>query len=160
MIRMATAADAAAIAAIYNHYIANTVITFEETPLAPEEIAERMRTVLAAYPWLVLEREGRVQGYAYAGRFHARSAYRPTAETAVYLADGACGAGLGTALYADLLERLRVQGLRSLIGIIALPNEPSVGLHEKFGFAPVARLKEVGRKFDRYIDVGYWQLML
>ena len=112
MIRAATAADATAIAAIYNHYIKNTTITFEETPVAPADIAQRIATVTADYPWLVLERDTRIVGYAYASRFHARSAYRFTVETTVYVASDAHRAGIGAELYADLLARLP-RGLRS-----------------------------------------------
>ena len=157
MLRPATAADAAAIAAIYNHYIANTVVTFEETPVAPADIAQRIAIVTADYPWLVLERDARIVGYAYAARFHNRSAYRFTVETTVYVADGARRGRIGTELYGALLERLRMQKLHSALGVIALPNEASVGLHEKLGFRKVGEFAEVGWKFGRWINVGYWQ---
>jgi phosphinothricin acetyltransferase len=157
-IRTAGPADAAGVADIYNWYIANTVITFEVEPLPPSEIAERMRGVLAAHDWLVLERGGELLGYAYAGRFHARAAYRFTAESTIYLRHGLAGQGLGTLLYGELLRRCFARGYRSLVGGIALPNEPSVRLHEKLGFVKAGHLKRVGFKFDRWIDVGQWQL--
>ena len=160
MIRAATAADATAIAAIYNHYIKNTTITFEETPVAPADIAQRIATVTADYPWLVLERDTRIVGYAYASRFHARSAYRFTVETTVYVASDAHRAGIGAELYADLLARLRALKLHRALGVIALPNEASVGLHEKLGFRKVGEFAEVGRKFNRWINVGYWERAL
>ena len=160
MIRAATAADAEAIATIYNHYINNTTVTFEETPLAAADLAQRIATVSADYPWLVLERETRILGYAYASRFHARSAYRFTVETTVYVANDAHRGRIGTELYGDLLERLRAQKLHRALGVIALPNEASVGLHEKLGFRKVGEFEEVGWKLGRWINVGYWELAL
>ena len=160
MIRSATAADAAAVVAIYNHYIENTTVTFEEAPLAAADLAQRIATVTADFPWLVLEREARILGYAYASRFHARSAYRFTVETTVYVAHDAHRGGIGTELYRALIERLRAQKLHRALGIIALPNDASVGLHEKLGFRKVGETEEVGWKFGRWINVGYWQLAL
>jgi phosphinothricin acetyltransferase len=160
MIRAATAADAAAIVAIYNHYIKNTTVTFEESPLAPADMAQRIATVTADLPWLVLERDARVLGYAYASRFHTRSAYRFTVETTVYVAHDAHRSRVGTELYGTLLERLRAQKLHRALGVIALPNEASVALHEKLGFRKVGETEEVGWKFSRWINVGYWQYPL
>lgn len=161
MIRDAKAEDAAAIARIYGHYIANTIITFEETHVSDEEIRARLQKVSSArLPWLVYEENGAVVGYAYASRWHERSAYRFSVETTIYLDAHQIGRGLGTALYATLLERLRAQGLHAAIGGIALPNTGSVALHEKLGFRQVAHYREVGFKLDRWIDVGYWQLLL
>ena len=157
-IRAATAADAAAVAEIYNWYIANTVITFEVDRVPASEMAQRMETVLAAHEWLVLERGGELLGYAYAGRFHARAAYGYATESTIYLRHGLEGQGLGTTLYSELVRRILARGYRHLIGGIALPNDPSVRLHEKLGFVKVAHYVRVGRKFERWIDVGYWQL--
>ena len=157
-IRTATAADAAGVATIYNWYIANTVITFEVEPVTGDEMARRMETVLAAHDWLVLERGSELLGYAYAGRFHARAAYGYATESTIYLRHGVGGQGLGTTLYTELVRRIFARGYRHLIGGIALPNEPSVRLHEKLGFAKVAHYLHVGRKFERWIDVAYWQL--
>ncbi len=161
MIRPATSTDGDAIAAIYDHYIRETVITFEEESISGEEIARRMaRVVAAGLPYLVAEQAGSIAGYAYAGRWHERSAYRFSVETTIYLDAHQVGRGLGTALYAALLERLRERGLHAAIGGIALPNPGSIALHEKLGFRKVAHYREVGLKFDRWIDVGYWQLLL
>jgi len=157
-IRAATSADAAAVATIYNWYIANTVITFEVEPVAAAEMAQRIEAALVAHEWLVLARGGELLGYAYAGRFHARAAYGYTAESTIYLRHGLEGQGFGTTLYSELLRRTVARGYQQLIAGIALPNEPSVRLHEKLGFAKVGHLTRVGRKFERWIDVGYWQL--
>lgn len=156
--RPATSADAAAVAAIYNWYVEHTVITFEVDPVPAAEMAQRIEAVLAAHEWLVLERGSELLGYAYAGRFHARAAYCYTAESTIYLRHGLEGQGFGTPLYSELLRRILARGYRSLIGGIALPNEASVRLHEKLGFVKVGHLTRVGRKFEQWIDVGYWQL--
>ncbi|ELX10549.1 phosphinothricin N-acetyltransferase Bar [Janthinobacterium sp. HH01] len=160
MIRPATPDDAAAIVAIYNHYIATTTISFEEHAVTPEEMAGRIRDVTAGLPWLVYEQDGVVLGYAYATKWRARSAYRFAAETSVYLEFGQGGKGIGKALYKALLEELRIREIHMAIGGIAQPNEASVALHESLGFEKVAHFKQVGRKFDRWIDVGYWELQL
>lgn len=160
MIRPVTPDDAAAIVTIYNHYIATTTISFEEHAVTPEEMAGRIRDVTAGLPWLVYEQDGAVLGYAYATKWRARSAYRFAAETSVYLEFGQGGKGIGKALYKALLEELRAREIHMAIGGIAQPNEASVALHESLGFEKVAHFKQVGRKFDRWIDVGYWELQL
>lgn len=161
MIRPATEADAAAIAGIYDHYVRRTAVTFEEEPVPADEIAARIgRVVAAGLPYLVLEHDGRVSGYAYAGGWHARSAYRFAVETTIYLDASCVRGGLGTRLYTALLERLAPLGLHTAIGVITIPNPASVALHEKLGFRPSGRLQEVGFKQGRWIDVGYWQRRL
>jgi phosphinothricin acetyltransferase len=157
-IRAATSADGEA---IDNHYVTNTIVTFEEEPVAPAEMARRLEAVAAAaLPWLVAEQDGRVMGYAYASRWKGRRGYRFSAEVTVYLDPGQVGRGLGTALYERLFSILRKRGIHVVIGGIALPNEASVALHEKLGLEKVAHLKEVGFKLGRWVDVGYWQRTL
>ena len=162
MVRPAAAAgDAGAIAEIYNHYVATSVITFEEVPVSLQEMARRIGEAgSASLPWLVAERQGKVAGYAYASPWKARSAYRFSVEVTVYVDPGRPREGIGRRLYEELLAALRARGIHSAFGVIALPNEASVALHERFGFVKVAHLREVGFKFDRWIDVGYWQLGL
>lgn len=157
-LRSATPADAAAIAEIYNPYVANTVITFEVEPVPAAEMARRIEAVLETHDWLVLERAGDVLGYSYAARYHARAAYRFAAEATIYLREGLGGQGLGTRLYTALIERSFARGLQSLIGGIALPNDASVRLHEKLGFVKVSHLRRIGFKHGRWVDVGHWQL--
>ena len=160
-IRPATLADAWSIAGIYNHYIRHTVVTFEEEALSTKVVEQRMADVRsAALPWLVAENRDGIVGYAYGSRFKDRSAYRFCAETTVYLAHGREGHGIGTRLYTDLLEALHAQGVRTAVGLIALPNPASVTLHEKLGFVHTGTLKGVGYKLDRWVDVGYWQKQL
>lgn len=159
LIRAAAAGDSAAIAAIYNHYVAKTVITFEEEPVAAREMARRIEDAgSASLPWLVAEREGQVVGYAYATPWRARSAYRFSVEVTVYVDPECPRLGIGRRLYEALLPTLKTRGIHAAFGVIALPNDASVALHERFGFEKVAHLREVGYKFDRWIDVGYWEL--
>ena len=150
--------DVAAVCEIYNHYIEHSTITFEEQTLSVTEMGSRIAAVQTLYPWLVCRDKGRVVGYAYASRWKERAAYRHTAESTIYLKDGHGGRGIGKALYARLLDALARQDCHVILGCIALPNESSVALHESLGFTKVAHFSEVGRKFHRWLDVGYWQL--
>lgn len=161
IIRPALPSDAATIAAIYNHYILTTTISFEEIPVDGAGIAQRMASVFAAgLPYLVAEQDGIVTGYAYATAWRARPAYRTSVETSVYLRNGTHARGTGTLLYRALLDQLVRDGYHLAIGGIAQPNAASVRLHEKLGFEKVAHFSEVGCKFGRWVDVGYWQLRL
>ena len=161
LIRPAMARDAEAIARIYNHYIAETIITFEEAPVSTEEMAARIAEVASIpLPWLVAEGNGAILGYAYAGKWKSRCAYRYTVESTVYLDSASTGRGAGTLLYEALIASLRESGIHVVIGGVALPNAASVALHEKLGFRKVAHFDEVGYKFERWIDVGYWQKTL
>ena len=161
LIRHVTNADAPSIAGIYNHYVENTAISFEESAVSAHEMAGRIGAVAAAsLPWLVAERDGQVVGYAYATQWKARGAYRYSAECNVYLAPGAVGTGLGSRLYAALFSELRNRKLHVAMGCIALANAASIALHEKMGMTQVAHFKEVGYKFGRWIDIGYWQCTL
>jgi phosphinothricin acetyltransferase len=158
-IRPAVAADADAIAAIYNHYVANTVITFEEEPVAAAAMAARISEVLGqGLPWLVAEHAGLLVGYSYATKWKTRSAYRHSVETTIYLRHGSEGCGIGKTLYAALLASLKRAGIHAVIGGAAMPNPASVALHEKLGFEHVGTFRQVGFKQGRWVDVAYWQL--
>jgi L-amino acid N-acyltransferase YncA len=157
-IRDAAAEDGAALARIYNHYIASTVVTFEEVAVSAAEMTARVAEISAAkLPWLVAQSPAGVSGFAYASPWKGRCAYRYSVESTVYLEPTAVGQGLGTALYSILLARLQEHGCHTVIGGIALPNEASVALHEKLGMRKVAHFAEVGFKFGRWVEVGYWQ---
>ena len=161
IVRSASPADAEAIARIYNYYVENTVITFEEEPVSGPAMAARVADVQASsLPWLVAEVDGAVVGYAYASKWKVRSAYRHSVETTIYLEHGHEGRGIGTTLYAALLPILKARGIHAVIGGAALPNEASVALHEKLGFERVATFRQVGFKHNRWIDVAYWELVL
>lgn len=161
--------DGAAFARIYNHYIRETVITFEVEELSDAAMSARVAKIQGeGLPWLVAEGDGAVHGYAYAGPFRERAAYAHTLEASIYLDQAARGGGLGTALFAELFARLADLDaeqsphapVHALVGGIALPNDASVALHERFGMTHVGTFLNVGRKFDRWIDVGYWQATL
>lgn len=159
MIRDANPNDAEPIARIYNHYIEKTIITFEEMPIFAEAMRSRIETITERLPWHVFEIDGRLAGYAYASEWNGRCAYRYSAESTVYLDSDEAGKGIGTQLYRHLLSELESRSFHSVIGGIAILNPASVALHEKCGFRQVALFKEVGWKFERWIDVGYWQII-
>jgi L-amino acid N-acyltransferase YncA len=160
MIRTAITADAAAICAIYNHYVLETTITFEEAAVTSIEMESRMRETLTSLPWLVWEEGATIHGFAYASKWKGRCAYRHSAEVTVYLDPKFTGRGLGSKLYDALLIDLRQRTFHAVIGGIALPNPASIALHERLGFRKVAHFEQVGCKFGQWIDVGYWQLLL
>lgn len=160
MIRPVELQDAAALCALYNHYIENSIVTFEEQAVPVEEFRHRIQTIIEAYPWLVSEVDGEIAGYVYAGPWKMRNAYRFSAETTVYLDTRFQGRGIGTALYERLFDELRNRDIHAVMAGIALPNDASVALHEKVGFEKVAHFEEVGWKFNKWIDVAYWQVKL
>jgi phosphinothricin acetyltransferase len=157
LIRDAILADAAAIRNIYAPYVADTIVSFEIDPPSTDEMARRLAEILKDYPFLVAERDGAVVGYAYAGRHNARAAYRHSVDVTVYIAEGARRSGVGRALYGELFRTLKDRGFHMAYAGISLPNEPSVGLHEAIGFTPIGIYREVGFKFGKWIDVGWWQ---
>jgi phosphinothricin acetyltransferase len=160
-IRPALETDAIAIARIYNHYIANTVITFETEAVTADDLAARVaETVGAGLPWLVAEDDGGLIGYAYASKWKGRCAYRYAVESTIYLDPAKTGNGAGSRLYTALIDAIRACSMHAVIGGISLPNEGSIRLHERLGFEKVGHFAEVGYKQDRWVDVGYWQLML
>jgi phosphinothricin acetyltransferase len=160
VIRPATAADATRIAEIYNHHVRETVVTFEEQPVADAEMARRIAETTAEYPWLVSEVDGILAGYAYASSWKRRSAYRYAVESTIYLAPEFHGRGLGAELYRALIAEMRSRGFHCAIGGVALPNPASIALHEKLGYKHIGQFREVGWKFGRWVDVGYWELLL
>ena len=145
---------------IYNHYVTDTIVSFEEAAVAAAEMAVRITELTRTHPWYVYEESGAVVGYAYAGPWRARAAYRDAVESTVYVESGLVGSGIGSKLYDALIPELRRRSFHCAMGGIALPNAASVALHEKKGFIKVAHFREVGWKFQRRIDVGYWELVL
>jgi len=160
MIRDITINDSKEVAGIYNFYIINTSITFEENPVSEDEMKNRIKSHNVNLPWIVYEENSEILGYAYATEWKSRSAYKFSVESTVYLKQGRQGKGLGTKLYQELLQRIECRNVHVVIGGIALPNKPSIALHEKLGFEKVAQFKEVGFKFEKWIDVGYWELIM
>lgn len=159
-VRPATDADLDAVAAIYAHEVRTGDATFDTEP-PPRAVWERK--LASTHPgdhFLVVEVAGAVAGFAYSGPYRDRGAYDRTREVTVYVDRAAAGRGLGRLLYDDLLARMQASGVHTALACIALPNDASEGLHRACGFERQGVLREVGRKFDRWIDVVWWQRML
>ena len=163
MRRDANPGDAAAIAALYGHYVRTSPATFEEEPPDADEIRTRLLAVQAAgLPWRVaLDADGALLGYAYATRYRTRSAYRYTLENSVYIAPQKLGLGLGFGLMRDVIERCSLGGYRQMLAVIGdSANEASIRLHTRLGFRMVGTHAAVGYKLGRWIDVVHMQLAL
>ena len=145
--------DAAALAAIYNYYVRETVISFETEPLGEGQMRERIVQTAAEFPYLVCELDGRVVGYACAHRWKERAAYSQTWESSIYLHHEWCARGMGRALMEALVPLCRAAGCRALIACITAENQASVAFHESLGFRQVSLFPAVGCKFGRLLDV-------
>lgn len=159
--------DAQRLAEIYNHYVRTDTATFETVEISADTMAARIAKVQGlGLPWIVTDDSLGATGFAYAAPFRDRAAYSWTLEVTVYLDRAETGRGLGTALYRELFRQLSElppgphSPVHSLMAVIALPHPTSVAIHESFGFDHVGTVREAGRKFDRWIDVGYWQKVL
>ncbi|SEI46484.1 GNAT family N-acetyltransferase [Frateuria terrea] len=159
-IRIACAEDAAAVHAIYAPCVTHGVATFETSPPGVPAMRERIATRLAHYPWLVWEHAGEVLAYAYASRFRERAAYDWIAETSIYVREDARRHGIARHLYGVLLETMRLQGINQAVGVITLPGEASVRIHEAMGFESAGVWRQSGYKLGRWWDVGVWQKTL
>lgn len=157
-IRLASASDAAQVAAIYAPHVASAATSFELDPPDAAEMARRIAAVTA--PWLVCVERSDVLGYAYASKHRDRAAYQWSVDVAVYVRGDRQRRGVGRALYMSLFELLRLQGFYGAHAGITLPNPSSVGLHEALGFRPVGVYPAVGWKLGAWRDVGWWQLAL
>lgn len=159
LLREATEADIPAITAIYAVEVTDFVNTYEYEVPDEAEMAQRRRNLLAAgYPYLVAELDGRVVGYAYAGSYRARIAYRWTVENSVYVAAQAQGKGVGAALMQRLIDECQARGYRQMVAVIGEPtNLASIRLHERFGFELVGIFKGLGRKHGRWLDTVQMQ---
>ncbi|CUN53721.1 GNAT family N-acetyltransferase [Clostridium paraputrificum] len=160
MIREVKLSDAKAIVDIYNYYILNTNITFEEKQLTVDDMEERIIEKTVKHPWIVYEMNGQVIGYAYLSGWHSRSAYRYSNEASIYLDRNEKGHGIGKKLFANLLEVSKDYGVHTIVSGITIPNAESISLHEKFGFKKIAEFKEIGFKNNKWLNVGYWQKIL
>ncbi|MFO7562718.1 MAG: N-acetyltransferase family protein [Enhygromyxa sp.] len=164
-LRLATLADAAAIASIYAPWVRETGVSLELEPPSPALIASRIAAVSSFYPWLVLELGGEVRAYAYATRLRERPAYDWVAETSIYVEQTLHRRGLGERIYAALLDLLAIQGMVWAYGGISVPSDahepgPSQRFHERIGFARLARFPRVGFKHGRWWDVEWWRFAL
>lgn len=158
-IRQVEIIDAEQIAEIYNFYVQNTHHTFETEPVNFGEMQKRIGEIIKNYPYIIAEENDEILAYAYAAKYKSRCAYRRSVEISVYGKNGTKGKGFGTKLYEKLLEELSKIDAHAIIAGIALPNEASIKIHERFGFEKVAHFREVGFKFNKWIDVGYWELI-
>jgi phosphinothricin acetyltransferase len=159
-IRLATAGDAKAIADIYAPFVRDTIVSFELDAPDAVQMRERIERTLVRFPWLVCERDGIVAGYAYASGHRERLAYQWSVDVSCYVHADFRRRGIGAALYRARLEILRRQGFFNAYAGIALPNEPSVRLHESVGFRPIGVYAGVGYKLGAWRDVGWWGLAL
>ena len=159
-VRAAEERDVPACLRIYNYYILNTAVSFEEQPLTAEAFADRLRRISASYPYLVAERAGRVVGYAYLDRYGERSAYRFTADLSVYVDRDCLASGVGAALLERIEALGRAQGLRSIISVITGSNARILAFHQKHGFRQAGRIMDAGYKFGGWLDVEFWQKLL
>lgn len=160
-VRDATPEDAAGMLEIYGPVVRETSISFELEPPAAEAFAARVAAALERHAWVVAAgRDGRVLGYAYAGPWRSRPAYRWSVEVAIYVRDGARGKGLGRSLYRALFERLRSRGYVTAVAGITLPNPGSVAFHEACGFRSAGVVPRAGYKHARWSDVGFWHARL
>lgn len=159
LVREAVAADLPQLVEIYNHYVVHTPITFDLVPVTLEQRALWMQQFAPTgrHRLLVCEEAGALTAYASSHQFRVKPAYGTTVELSCYCAPNAIGRGLGTRMYSALFEALRGQDIRSFIAGITLPNQASIALHRRFGFVPVGTMHAVGRKFDQYWDVSWYE---
>ena len=161
MVRELQDSDLERITEIYNYYIRRTETSFEESEIDSIIMMDRVEKIRkSGLPWLVADISGHIVGYCYAAPWHERAAYKNTVEVTAYLDHEELRQGTGSLLYQELLLRLKDNGIRTAIGVIALPNQGSVALHEKFGFEKVGHLHSIGRKNGKWLDVGYWQVVI
>ncbi|MEX0627331.1 MAG: N-acetyltransferase family protein [Cucumibacter sp.] len=155
------AADAGAIAAIYAHYVATSIATFDFDPPSVEATEEKYATILArGHPAIVGEIDGKVAGYAYASNYRPRPGYRFTCEDSIYLGPEWVGRGYGKLLLARIIDRARAAGFKQMLAVIAGGVEPSVRLHARFGFATLGTFPNLGHKFGQWVDVVHMQKAL
>ncbi len=158
MIRTAQLEDINQLLAIYNHYVSNTIATLDHDLMTLKQMKTLLKSVLDQYLFLVFEEEGKIQAYAYASAWKSKHGYKNAVESTIYLNPEAVGKGIGTRLYYRLIQDLKKQGFQSVIAGLSLPNTRSVALHEKLGYIKVAHFGQIGEKFGKRVDVGYWQL--
>lgn len=167
IIREAKPVDAEALVNIYRYYVENTAISFEYVTPTVSEFRGRIENTLKKYPYLVLEDEGRVLGYTYAGVFHGREAYKYSCEMSIYVDKSAKGKGYGRALYEAIEESLKARGIRNLYACIAVPEEEdeyltrnSQHFHEHMGYELIGEFHRCGCKFDRWYNIIYMEKLL
>lgn len=159
-IRPATVSDLGAINAIYNHFVLHSTCTYQEEPSSSEERAAWFAAHGPKHPVTVAERDGEIVGWGSLSKFHPRSAYGRTVENSIYVRHDLHRQGIGVALLSDLVERAKAAGHHTILALIDTEQQGSIVLHEKLGFVEVGRLRQVGFKFGRWLDVVYLQRMV
>ena len=159
-IRPASESDATELLDIYRPFVESTAVSFEFEPPSVAEFAQRIAKSIADWQWLVAEQDERCVGYAYGSPHRERAAYRWSVEVSAYVHPGHLRRGVGRMLYEQLFDDLALRGYRNAYAGIALPNEASIALHRRTGFECIGVFKAVGRKFDRWHDVAWYQRML
>ena len=159
IVRKVEIEHAAQIAEIYNFYVLNSHSTFETDAVEIYQMQKRVEEVIENYPYFVAEENKKILGYAFASQYKSRCAYKNSAEVSVYVKNDLKQKGIGGMLYEQLFAEILQTEVHALVAGIALPNEASIKLHERFGFEKVAHFREIGFKFGRWIDVGYWELI-
>ncbi|MDY0780353.1 N-acetyltransferase family protein [Tenacibaculum sp. IB213877] len=160
MIRKVTPKDAKAITDIYNYYVRTSVATLEENEVSEKYFTDQINEVTQKFPWFVYEVNNEIIGFANASAWKTRSGYKKSVQLTIYLSPNTTSKGIGSLLYESVINELQKLDVHILMGGISLPNDASVRLHEKFGFVKSAHFKEIGYKFNNWVDVGYWQLVL
>ena len=160
MIRKVTLQDSNQLKDIYNYYINHSIATLEETEISDMYFINLIKTITPKFPWYVYEVNKEIIGFASASPWKERSGYKNSVQLSVYLRPNNHHKGIGTKLYTKVIDDVKKQGIKVLMGGISLPNEASVRLHEKFGFVKAAHFNKIGYKFNKWVDVGYWQLIL
>lgn len=158
MIRPLNLNDTEELLDIYNYYVLNSIVTFDDEAVSIDAFKDKITRINTDYPFIVFEENNEILGYAYGSRWRPKPAYKHTVESTVYVKHDALGKQIGTKLYTELLSQLKEQNYHIVLGGLTLPNDSSVKLHEKLGFKQVAHFKEVGLKFGKWLDVGFWQL--
>lgn len=160
MIRNVSIRDAHDIVGIYNNYILNSTITFETEPLQTNAMEKRISDISAVYPFFVYELNGKVIGYCYVHQWKERAAYNGVVELSIYLSSECVGKGIGTELMHNMIEECRHRKYRVIITCVTGENSTSKALQMKLGFNQVAHFKDIGLKFNRLIDIFYYELIL
>lgn len=158
-IRKVNLQDARQVAEIYNFYVLETHHSFENEAVSVNDMMDRIEAITETCPFLVCEENGEILGFAYATHYKPRSAYRHSVEVSVYIKNNLMHKGIGTNLYKELFAEIDKMNVHAIIAGISLPNDASIKLHENFGFEKVAHFREVGFKMNRWIDVGYWEII-
>ncbi len=166
-IRNAEPADAKRLLEIYDYYVRNTAITFEYDTPSLEEFTNRIENTIKRYPYLVIEKDGRIEGYAYAGVFKDRAAYDWSCETTIYIDHELRKSGMGRMLYEALEEKLKAQGIRNLYACIGYPEKEdeyltknSAEFHAHLGYSIVGEFHRCGYKFDRWYNMIWMEKII